>query len=222
MDDIRILCYGDSNTWGAMPYTLRRYPGKVRWTGILREELGTGWEVIEEGYNSRTTVFDDLAEGRLSGLTYFGPCCVSQSPLGLLILMLGTNDLKVRFGMEAITSAQALQRYLDQLPVLPMDGGRPEVLLMAPPRISPAYKRLPEYVANLGTDADRRSEGFGEAVKALAVKNGTHFLNAADYAWPSDTDGVHLTVEGHRKLGIAVAEAVRKIFKREKDTGGEE
>lgn len=214
MEEIRILCYGDSNTWGATPYTFNiRYPKNIRWTGVLQKKLGTGYIVVEEGYNSRTTVFDDPVEDRLSGLAYFGPCCVSQAPLDLIIIMLGSNDLKVRFGANAEVSAEGLQRYLDKLKILPMDGKKPEILVMAPPLVSDAYKKYPEFAGNLGTDAKERSEQFAEAYRKLADRNQVHFLNAADYAYPSEKDGVHLTEEGHQKLGCAVYEKVLQILK---------
>lgn len=54
-----ILCYGDSNTWGYTPGTGERHAPDVRWTGVLRRLLGEGWEVLEEGMNGRTTVFDN-------------------------------------------------------------------------------------------------------------------------------------------------------------------
>ena len=99
----RILCYGDSNTWGYM-VTGGRFPEDVRWPMRLQMLLGDGYTVIEEGFNGRTTVFDDPVEGgHKSGLTYLPPCVMSHSPLDLIIIMLGSNDLKKRFGMTAFT-----------------------------------------------------------------------------------------------------------------------
>ena len=89
----RILCYGDSNTWGAIPNESERYPDDVRWTGVLQNELGSGYKIIEEGYNGRTTVHDDPIEGKLSGVTYFKPCMESQLPLDLIIIMVMTCSL---------------------------------------------------------------------------------------------------------------------------------
>ena len=59
----RILCFGDSNTWGYDPATQDRFDRATRWPGVLREQLGTGYEVIEEGLNGRTTVWNDPIEG---------------------------------------------------------------------------------------------------------------------------------------------------------------
>ena len=52
----RILCYGDSNTWGYIPLTEKRYPPEVRWTGRLQRLLGPDYQVLEDGLSGRTTI----------------------------------------------------------------------------------------------------------------------------------------------------------------------
>ena len=96
-----VLVYGDSNSWGFEPGSGKRYGEEVRWTGVLAENLGSDTRVIEEGLNGRTTVFDDPLEPGRNGKTYLGPCLQSHHPLDLVILMLGTNDLKHRSGLKA-------------------------------------------------------------------------------------------------------------------------
>ena len=93
----RVLCFGDSNTWGYNGEDGSRFEEDVRWTGILQQLLGDEYTVIEEGHNGRTTVWDDPIENRLAGLTYLWPCMESQSPFDLIIIMLGTNDTKTYF-----------------------------------------------------------------------------------------------------------------------------
>ena len=78
---MRVLCFGDSNTWGYIPGTGGRYASDVRWTGVLKQL--TGFEVIEEGLNGRTTAFTDAVEPYRSGLDYIAPCVMSQMPLDL-------------------------------------------------------------------------------------------------------------------------------------------
>ena len=95
-----ILCYGDSNTWGYNPSTKERYDRYERWTGILQFTLGDEYHVIEEGLNGRTTVWDEPIEGEYkNGKTYLVSCLESHKPLDLVIIMLGTNDLKKRFSV---------------------------------------------------------------------------------------------------------------------------
>lgn len=83
-----ILCYGDSNTFGTDPVHGGRHPWDVRWTGVLGQLLGPGYNIIEEGCGGRTTVFDDeLSYGR-NGLKMLVPCIASHNPLDLIILPL--------------------------------------------------------------------------------------------------------------------------------------
>ncbi len=96
-----ILCYGNSNTWGAVLGTGERYAPFIRWTGVLAQELGAMYRVIEEGPNGRTTLWDDPIEGYKNGKEYLIPCLESHRPIDLVVMMLGTNDLKIRFSVPA-------------------------------------------------------------------------------------------------------------------------
>lgn len=208
----RILCFGDSNTWGAVPEEGTRYPEELRWTGVLQRELGEDYQIIEEGYCGRTTVFEDPIEGRLSGVRYFGPCCDSHSPLDLIILMLGTNDLKQRFGVEARTIAFGIQRYLDVLQITPMAGTKPKVLLASPILIDPSYKNNPLFYDMFGENGVERSRRLAEAYEEFAKGAGIAFFNSALYGQASERDGVHMEMESHERLGRALAEKVRELL----------
>ena len=108
-----ILCYGDLNTWGYIPGTGERYPHDVRWTGVLKQTLGVGYHVIEEGLNGRTTVWDDpLMDGR-NGKEYLTPCLASHAPLDSVIILLGTNDLKGRFSASVFDVASGIGLLVD-------------------------------------------------------------------------------------------------------------
>ena len=101
-----ILCYGDSNTWGAKPIlklgSPDRYQYEVRWTTVLQNQLGNDYHIIAEGLNGRTSTFDDPIEGaHKNGKRYLFPCLETHAPLDLVIIMLGTNDLKSRLGLTA-------------------------------------------------------------------------------------------------------------------------
>lgn len=208
----RVLCFGDSNTWGAVPIAGNRYSENVRWTGVLQDQLGEGYQVIEEGYNGRTSVFEDTVEGRWAGIKYFSQCIDSQSPLDLVIIMLGTNDLKTRYGVEARTIAFGFNRYVDALSITPMDGGKPQVLLMSPILIDPSYKDYPLFHDMFGERADERSMKLADAYREFAESAGWEFLDASKYAEASKMDGVHMEPEGHKSLGAAVAVKVREML----------
>ena len=97
-----ILCFGDSNTWGFIPESIlepqpRRHPHDVRWTGVLARELGSGFQIIAEGQNGRTTVHDDPFATARNGKLVLPAILESHKPLDLVVLMIGTNDLKAVF-----------------------------------------------------------------------------------------------------------------------------
>ena len=131
----RILCYGDSNTWGYDAAADDRFPEEVRWTGVLQQLLGEGFRVIEEGQPGRTTVWDDPIEEHRNGKTALYSVLESQSPVDLVVLMLGTNDLKPRFSLNAFDIAAGLERLVRIIQThLPTAQRRPpEILLVCPP-----------------------------------------------------------------------------------------
>jgi len=208
----RVLCYGDSNTWGCMPGPGDRFPEDVRWTGILQQLLGETYVIIEEGHNGRTTVWDDPIENRMSGLTYFYPCVESQSPLDLIIIALGVNDLKPRFNCAPGSIADGLGRYFDTLKYVPLHGPVPQVLLVSPAYIHPEYRNNHLIHEIYGDFAYERSRLLAPEYEAVARRYGAGFLDAALYAQADPLDGIHLDAPSHRKLAEAMAGKIREMI----------
>ncbi len=205
-----ILCYGDSNTWGFNPASDERYPPEVRWTGVLKRALGEGYTVIEEGLNGRTTVWDDPVQGvHRNGKTYLLPCLLSHQPLDLVILMLGTNDLKMRFSVSARDIADSAGALVDliQLSRTGPRGSAPAVLLVAPPPTG----RLSGY-AEMFSEAGEKSCKFALYYRQVAELYGCAFLDAGECAVSSDLDGIHFEPEGHQNLGRAAARIALQIL----------
>lgn len=206
----RILCFGDSNTWGYNGENSERFDEDTRWTGILQKLLGNEYTVIEEGHNGRTTVWDDPIENRLAGLTYLWPCMDSQSPFDLIIIMLGTNDTKTYFSMTAQNIADGAARLVRIAQTSEFGPGRqnPQVLLVSPARIDP-HKDLAHM---FGQQAADKSAGFPAAFRKAADETGCHFLDAALYAEPGEADGLHLSPQSHASLAQAMYEKVLSIL----------
>lgn len=206
----RVLCYGDSNTWGSDPETGDRFGEEVRWTGVLGQALGDGYRIVEEGLPGRTTVRDDEIEGaHKNGRTYLTPCLESHRPLDLVVLMLGTNDLKARFAASASDIAQGAGVLVDRIrrSEAGPDGGVPEVLLVAPPAVG----RLTE-MAEMFEGSEAKSKRFPEHYRRAAEQRGCDFLDASTVIVSSDLDGIHFEADEHRELGEAVAAFVRGIL----------
>lgn len=200
-----VLCYGDSNTWGADPETGGRLPHSERWTGVLAAALGEGFRVVEEGLPGRTTVFDDPVIERRNGRDFLLTCLESHAPVDLVAIMLGTNDLKARFGLSAsdiAEGAEALARLALASGCGP-EGGAPRVLLMSPPPIEPR----PPY-SEMFAGGEEKSRRFAAHYAFQAESCGCGFFDASTLVRSSETDGFHLDRGAHRALGEALASAM--------------
>ena len=108
MEQKNILCFGDSNTHGYNSRTGGRFGVKERWTRLLQKKLGDDYYIIEEGLSGRTTSFEDPVFEGLNGLSVIYPCMMSHEPLDLVMIMLGTNDTKDRFGANGFIIAKGM------------------------------------------------------------------------------------------------------------------
>lgn len=206
-----ILCYGDSNTWGYNPADQGRYPLEQRWVSVLAIELGAEYHLIAEGLNGRTTVWPDPVEGEYkSGKSYLLPCLESHHPLDLVVLMLGTNDLKHRFGQSAWDIAHGAGALVEL--ILRSDFGRdgraPQVLLVAPPPTCVAGTLFAEFFAG----ADETSRDLAWHYRLVAEELACHFLDAGAVIVSSKLDGIHFDAGELPKLAGAVAAKVRAIL----------
>jgi len=213
----RILCFGDSLTWGWIPVAdgmpTERYPRDTRWTGVLAEQLGEDHEVIEEGLSARTTNLDDPVDPRLNGAAYLPSCLAGHLPLDLVILMLGTNDTKAYFNRSPLETALGMSLLVTQ--VLTSAGGvgtgypAPQVLVMAPPPLAPTPHPWFQLIFE-GSQA--KSARLAEVYGALADFVKVPFFDAGSVISTDGVDGVHFTEQNNRDLGVALSEKVRGLL----------
>jgi len=205
-----ILCYGDSNTWGSTPGTGVRYAKGDRWPGVLEAALGEGYDIIEEGLSGRTTVWEDPIEGWKNGKTYLPPCLNTHKPLDLVIIFLGTNDLKSYFSLPAYAMAEGAGTLVKivQKSEAGRDGKAPEVLLLAP---SPLGYLDSEHAEKF-KDGREKSREFASLYKDVADLLNCHFYDTSQVIISSDVDGIHLEKTEHKKLGLALAEVLRVLL----------
>lgn len=209
-----VLCFGDSNTHGtrAVRYALdiRRYPPDVRWPGQMAAILGDNWHVIEEGHPSRTTVHDDPIEGpHKNGLAVLPALLDSHRPIDLVIIMLGTNDLKMRYSLPAMDIAASLQRLLACIStsISGPDLSIPKVLIVAPvPIIETGF------LEEMFEGGAAKSRKLAKYFAAVAKRNNVGFFDAGSVATVDPVDGIHLIPEGHTAIGAALAAAVTEMM----------
>jgi lysophospholipase L1-like esterase len=210
-----ILIFGDSNTWGYDPESTpgngKRFPIDVRWPGILQAELGTEYRVIDEGLGGRTTVREDPVEENRCGKQHLIPILDSHAPLHLVIIFLGTNDLKSRFNVTAheisLGAGLLVQKTLERKKAF--INREPKVLLVAPPPTAPLDGTIFE---DLFKGALEKSLQFGKYFKAQAEAHGVDFFDCGQLICSSEKDGIHLDASTHKTLGLAMAAKIKDIF----------
>ncbi|SET31056.1 GNAT family N-acetyltransferase [[Clostridium] polysaccharolyticum] len=208
-----VVCYGDSNTYGYNPVNGLRYPKEIRWTGRLQELLGENYNVIEEGCNGRTTMFEDATDPWKAGLPYIKPCLNTHKPVDIVIMMLGSNDLKKQYGAAIERIAEGAENCVKEI----LDFAktkqviRPEIILVAPPIIGDGIVTS-DFSCNFDETAIVRSRQFKLFYKEIAERYDCAFISAADYVKSSEVDSLHLMPEEHEKFAKGLAQFIKEII----------
>jgi lysophospholipase L1-like esterase len=209
----RVLCFGDSNTWGYDPSGGVRFDDDVRWTGVLANTLGKDYTIIEAGLNGRTTVFDDPFEAGRNGKTLLPVVLQTHKPLDLVILMLGTNDFKEVFSASAFAIRKGMETLVTmiQCSQFGRNDTAPPILLMSPPPLAPNLYDL-QWGMMFGGGLEK-SHALAAHYQTLADEYGLAFFDTGTVIQSSTVDGIHFDQPQHTLLGEAVAEQVQQVFK---------
>ncbi|MQT13618.1 SGNH/GDSL hydrolase family protein [Segnochrobactrum spirostomi] len=204
-----LLCFGDSNTWGhaTEPRPDGRYAPHERWPGIVRARLAPDWTIVEEGLPGRTTVCDDPIEGaHMNGQRYLHACLRSHRPIDAMVIMLGSNNLKARFGLSAFDIAESVATLIADIPraLAGPGGATPAILIVCPPPLTGMDGRYAAMFAGGHAKSIEMPRFYAE----VAERVGARFLDAGTIIRSSDVDGLHLDPDAHAVLGGAIADIV--------------
>ena len=210
-----ILCFGDSNTWGTIPYAKpqlssakkSRYNSNERWTGLLQHALKKEHQIIEEGQPSRTLVHNPPFDGEKSGIRYLKSCLAQYSPQ-LLIIMLGTNDLKDKFSLSAQEISHAVSTLITQAVNYSqsLTGISTQVLLLCPPTIYEAG-----HYANMYAGGAEKSKQLATHYQQCADELGCHFFDVGSVVTSCKEEGIHWQVEQHQRLANALIPIIKSL-----------
>jgi lysophospholipase L1-like esterase len=210
-----ILAYGDSLTFGASPIPNGpRHAYEDRWPSALEAGLGGAARVVAEGLGGRTTAHDDwFANADRNGARILPTLLESHSPLDLIIIMLGTNDIKPVHGRTAAEAGRGMRRLVEV--VRGHYGGKglpvPEIILVAPPPLVPSDNA--DMMDHFGPDeALATSLNFAAEYKRRAAEAGVHFFDAGTVAKTDPRDGVHLDQANTRAIGQGLVPLVKQVL----------
>jgi lysophospholipase L1-like esterase len=207
-----VLCYGDSLTWGYDAETQGRHRHQDRWPSVVQTALGQCVDVIAEGLNGRTTAFDDHLTGAdRNGSRILPTVLSSHAPIDLIVLLLGTNDMKPYIHGSPVLAQRGIRRLIEIVRGhdYPADERVPEILIVAPPAVGATENAEFREVYADGETSSKRLAGLYEA---LADEIGCGFFDAATVANAAPFDGVHLDAANTRKIGEALTPVVRVML----------
>jgi lysophospholipase L1-like esterase len=173
----------------------------------VQNSLGSGFRIIEEGLGGRTTCFEDPYTPHRNGLAYLPVALETHAPLDLLIVMLGTNDLKGKFNLSAFEIARSAASLL-----VVAKNFRPEikhVLLVSPAHVTSTDDFE---ISQQFPDGVEKSKSLAVHYQRFAEQNDCQFFDAASVAQTSPIDGIHLDARNHRLLGEGLAHKILSIF----------
>jgi len=207
-----ILCYGDSLTWGYNAVGPSRHVYEDRWSSVLQARLGDEVRVIAEGLNGRTTSFDDfVADTDRNGARILPTVLTTHAPLDLVIIMLGSNDMKPFVCGRAIGAKQGMERLVQivRRHVYPIDYAAPAILLVSPP---PLCETENSDFAAMFEGGVAESKKLAPLYAELAQVTGCAFFDAGSVARTTPLDGVHLDADNTRAIGAGLEPAVRQLL----------
>ncbi len=219
----KVLVYGDSNVWGwigvpeAFPST--RYDDADRWAGVMAAQLGGDYDVAVDGLTVRATNLDDsmdwnaIKADMFNGAKLLPAAIAREMPVDLLIILLGTNDLKADTNRSAEDIANAI---IEVAQVAQGCAGgvayhyeAPQVLVISP---APLNDMPHADFAGMFDGGKAKSEALGAALKSAADAAGIVSFDAGALVGNvTGADGLHLSKDQHSKLGHAIADVVRTL-----------
>lgn len=202
----KILCFGDSNTWGHNPVDCSKLAR--RWTVLLKEMLPE-YEITEDGVCGRSTKFDVPDTPLSNGIEVFREKYINaDKDFDLIIIMLGTNDQLNYFDCTAEETAEVLGKFISEY----RQKHTSEFLLVSPVLIREDSLQHPLFGTLYSKKSVEESLRFAKAILNTANKENAYFLDAASVAAASLVDGIHMDEDEHKKLAVEIAKKVKEIL----------
>jgi len=186
----RILCFGDSDTYGHDPRSFLggRYPADVRWPERMAGL--TGWQIINAGLNGREIPHRERELRDVQALF------AANAPLDLGVVFLGSNDMMQ--GLSAQETTDRMEVLLDAL------AGYPLLLLAPVPMVSGTWVTEQRLVTE--------SAKLAGLYEALSKRKGVHFADPGTWDIEMAFDGVHYSQEGHRVFARHIQAVIEPLL----------
>lgn len=195
----KILIYGDSNVWGDNFITRKRIPDDKQWVNILQNKLGENYRLFQEGLPGRIAGEED--EFYKNGKSTFKTIFRTHSPLDIIIISLGENDLQIKYNKDANQIINDLLWYKEFIENMDEDDKErycnnkiPKIIYILP--------------FNFNDDIIFDKTKEEERKKIIEYFNKNNIDNIYFNDIELFEDGIHLSYEGHKKLSEKLFEVL--------------
>lgn len=209
----QVLVYADSLSWGIIPLTRKRLEFEQRWPGVLEinlQRMHKNVRIIEDCLNGRRTMYEDPIKAGRNGLQGLQQRIEVNSPLAMVLLMLGSNDFQVNHDHTVAHAVTGMQQLIHSIRTAPIEPGMPipQIVVIAPPAIQTPQGDI----AAKFKGADKKCIGLAAAYEKLAQQENCYFFDAGKVTASSKVDGVHLDAEQHMALGLGLTDFLSELL----------
>ena len=201
----KILCYGDSNTFGYAPALGTRFDENTRWTGILAQKLADKYEIIEEGGCNRTGCVDNKDGFLYSAQRHFPKIISKQKDLEILILSVGSNDLQFQYDI----SFKTFERGIENLIQIAQKYTRNIILIPSVILDENVLKGM--FRVQFDETSVSKSKKIGKVYRKLADLYGCRIFDINEFTKPSPDDGLHYNEASHKLIAEKLEEFISNI-----------
>lgn len=197
----KILCYGDSNTYGFMPKTFGRYEKSARWSGILSNLLGDNFEITEEGMNNRTGFFKNPEGLKQSGGEYLPIYLQNHKDFDICILALGSNDAQIFYDLNKENAIIGLQNLINSVKSANINT---KIIIIPPVKITKNILTS-GFSMMFNKESIEKIQKIFPIFEQVAQNNNCHYFDFNEFTTPSENDGLHYNMYSHNLIAQKLA-----------------
>ncbi len=203
----KILCYGDSNTYGFIPQTCGRYDKNSRWSGILSELLDEDFEIIEEGMNNRTGFFKNPEGLKQSGGEYLSIYLQNRKDIDICMLALGTNDAQFFYRLNEQNCKKGIENLINSV-----KKANPNTKIIIIPPVKITQNILNSMFSMMFNQKSIETiQQVFNVFEQTAKENNCLYFDFNEFVEPSTTDGLHYSRESHKIIAENIAQFIRSL-----------
>ncbi len=192
----KVLCFGDSNTYGFIPQSGLRYDKNTRWTGVLQSLCGSDFSIIEGGCNNRTAFVDNPAGAEQTGYKIL-PEYFTKDYFDIVVLAIGVNDLQLFFKPTLKEFEQGIEKLIKITKDLSPNA---KIILVCPSKLDLAGIKSGVFSFQFDEISVEKSYHLPQIYKKLAEKHACKLVDLNEIAKVSPLDGLHFSPESHKTI----------------------